>query len=221
MERCQKGSMGIMISQVTNKEFLYEITMNRIFELKTSIERYYANQVSVVPSQGYGAIFSIIKTMSYSSNIFDAVFYNNQQGGDVEMNGWTFSNRINGHYRTYNQMPADSPEFTIMALDPLQHQWQLEVHTNGFFKEAAADFMNTITMISKFPNREIANAYYCIKQNGGDFESSEFMNCLKEIRDYYHSSYEEGTDEFFWDQVKTTYNSVIEEYKESIDALKL
>ena len=191
------------------------------FELETSIGLYYAINRFSLPTEGYAVSFRCISTMSYHSNDFEAVFYDNRQCEDIEMNGWTFCNRINGHYRTYNQMPSDSLEFTIKALDPLQHQWELEIHTNGFFKEAAADFMNTISMISKFPNREIANAYYCIKQNGGDFESSEFMNCLKEIRDYYHSSYEEGTDEFFWDQVKTTYNSVIEEYKESIDALKL
>ena len=191
------------------------------YELKTSIGSYYAIKKDNFPSIGYAAKFSIIRTMSYSYNDFLAIFHYNGHDEDLKMNGWTFSNRISGSYRIYNQMPSDSPEFTIKALDPLQHQWELEFHTKGFFKEAAADFMNTITLISKFPNREIANAFYYIKQHGGDFESSEFINCLKEIRDYYQSSYEEGTDEFFWDQVKTTYNSVIEEYKESIDALKL
>lgn len=191
------------------------------YELKTSIGSYYAINRDYFHSNGYAAKFSIIKTMSYSYNDFQAIFHYNGHDEDIEMNGWTFSNRISGSYRIYNQMPPDSPEFTIKALDPLQHKWQLEIHTNGLFKEAAADFMNAITLISKFHNRDIANAYFYIKQHGDIFEPSEFMNCLKEIKGYYQSFYEEGTDEFFWDQVKSTYNSVIKKIIESIDAMKL
>ncbi len=192
-----------------------------IFELKTSVERYYADQVSFIPSQGYGAKFSIIETNSYNWNRFDALFYKNRQDGDIEMNGWTFSNMISGDYRIYNQMPSDSPEFTIKAIDPQQHRWELKVHTEGFFKEAAADYLNNIDFISKFPNRECAKAYYYVKNKEDSYESTEFLGYLKKLRDYYQSCYQEGENELFWDEIKTTYNKAIEDYKESIDSLKL
>lgn len=191
------------------------------YEIKTSIGSYYAINKDYLPTIGYAAKFCIIRTLSYNYNDFEAIFCYNGDDVDLEMNGWTFSNRISGSYRIYNQIPSDSPEFTIKALDPLQHQWQLEVHTDGFFKEAAADYMNSIALISKFPNRDIADAYYYIKQHGDDFESSEITSRFSVIRDYYQSTYEEGTDEFFWDQIKTTYNKALEKYKLYIDSLRL
>ena len=40
---------------------------------------------------------------------------------------------------------------------------EIKIYTSGFFKEAAADFINNIELISKFPNRDFATVFYKMK----------------------------------------------------------
>ena len=119
----------------------------------------------------------------------------------------------------YKQMSPDSSEFTIKGLDPEQHLLEIRIYSDGFFKEAAADFMNNITMISKFPDRDIATAYYKIKNYNR--EMTDVVPLLQKMKWFYSSNYESNTDELFWDRIRKSIDNTIEAYKKLIDTLKL
>ncbi len=189
------------------------------FRLNSSIGSYYAEETKELCTLGYAARFCSIGTMDFKWNHLEAEFYTDGKMEDIQLNGWTFSYRIEGKHRIYKQMGPDSPEFTIKGLDPEQHLFEIRIYTGGFFKEAAADFINNIMLISKFPDKDIATAYYKLKNYNR--EKTDVIPLLKELEWFYSSNYKSNTDELFWDKIRMSVNKTIEAYKEFIDTLKL
>ena len=195
------------------------------FNFRITIGSYDAVQTEYLSETGYSARFENIQTPDYHQNDFRATFYYDGQTEDIRINGWTFCPYIQGSYRIYNVIPADSPKFVIRALDPQQHQYECEVYTNGFFKEAAEDYLNLIHLLSKFPNREYADSFYKLKmRNNCNFRigTEDLLPLLQSIKEYYGRYHdEENTDELFWGQLKDTYNEAVDDYTESLDSMKI
>lgn len=192
-----------------------------LFKLNSSIGSYFAEETEVLPSSGYAARFSSIATMDFKWNKLEAEFYTDGKLEDIQLNGWTFSYRIEGRHRIYNQMSPDSPEFTIKGIDPEQHLLEIKMYTFGFLKEAAADFINNIMLISKFPDRDTATTYYKLKNWNRESKTVDVLPLLKELKSFYSFNHDSITDEMFWDRIKMSVDKAVEDYKKTIDTLKI
>ena len=190
------------------------------FKLKSSLGSYYAEETVELCKLGYAAEFSSIGTMDFKWNKLEAEFYTDGKIEDIQLNGWTFSHRIEGHHRIYNQIGPDSPEFTIKGVDPNQHILEVKIYTLGFFKEAAADFMNNITLISKFPDRDSAMTFYKLLNWNRGSKTVDVLPLLKEMKSFYSFNHNSITDEMFWDRIKRCVDKVVEDYKKTFDTLK-
>lgn len=206
------------------------------YKLDLSLEKYYAEDAedsNVLVKNGYSAQFKRYGTCDFKWDDFEATFYHDGNKNDIVINGWTFSYRIKGRHRRYPVMDPDSPEFTIECLDPEKHSFRVRIDTFGFFKEAAADFMNSIYFISKFPNKDIASTYYTIKKWNKEITSAydkirylkidnniDIIPLFEEIKTFYEN-HEEGADVRFLEELKETTNNAIECYKKAIDSLRI
>lgn len=194
---------------------------NYLFKLNSSIGSYYAEESEEISSFGYAAKFRSIGTCDFKWNKLEADFYTDGKLEDIQLNGWTFSHHIEGRHRIYKQMGPDSPEFTIKGLDPEQHLLEVKIYSFCFFKEAAADFMNNITLISKFSDRDIAAAYYDIKNWKRGEKSVDILPLLEEIKTFHTWKCNEIPDELFWEKIRKSVDKTIVDYKETIDSLRI
>lgn len=192
-----------------------------LYKLNSSIGSYYAEETEELSPCGYAARFCSIYTGDFRWNKLEADFYTDGKLEDIQMNGWTFSYHIEGHHRIYNQMGPDSPKFIIKGLDPKQHQLEVEIYSFPFFKEAAADFMNNITLISKFPDRDIVTAYYNMKNWNRGAKPIDTLPLLEKIKKFYTLNCREINDELFWDKIRKTVDEIIENYQKTIDTLRI
>jgi hypothetical protein len=190
-------------------------------KLNSSIGSYYAEETEELCTFNYAAEFRRIVTTDFKWDNFEAEFYTHGELEDLKINGWTFSHRIEGRYRIYNQMEPDSPEFTVNGVDPEKHLLEIKIYSSGFFKEAAADFMNNIKLISKFPNRDIATVFYKMKNWDKGSKPIDVLPLLKDMNTFYKSYHEEISDELFWDKIRKTVDKTIEDYKKTIDLLAI
>ena len=195
-----------------------------LFTLQSSLGSFYANESDELSSEGYAAKFSSIGTGDFKWHKLEGIFYTEGQMKDFEINGWTFSYRIEGLHRIYNIADPDSPEFTIKGLDPHQQVFEARVYTFGFFKEACADFMNEIHFYSKFPDRDIAQAFNKLKNrlkgSNIDKEMNNLLPLIQEIRSFY-STHRTNNEAKFYDQIKLELNAAIDDYVKQLNKLKM
>ena len=191
------------------------------FKLNSSIGSYYAEETEELCTFNYAAEFRRIVTTDFKWDKFEADFYTHGKLEDIKIKGWTFSHRIEGIHRIYNQISPDSPEFKIKGLDPERHLLEIKIYTSGFFKEAAADFINNIELISKFPNRDFATVFYKMKNWNKGAKPIEVLPLLKEINTFYKLNHKEISDELFWDKIRKAIDKAIEDYKKTIDLLAI
>ena len=195
-----------------------------LFTLQSTLGSFYTNESDELSTEGYAAKFSSIGTGDFKWNRLEGIFYTEGQMKDFEINGWTFSYRIEGHHRIYNVADPDSPEFIIKGLDPHRQVFEAKVYTFGFFKEACADFMNGIHFYSKFPDRDIAQAFNKLKNRMKGINIEQRMNDLlpliQEIRSFYNT-HKTDNDTQFYDHIKLELNAAIEDYVKQLNKLKL
>jgi hypothetical protein len=94
-------------------------------------------------------------------------------------------------------MNPGAPEFIINGIDPLRQHFQVKIYTWGFLKEAAADYMNSITLYSKFPNRDIAQSYNSLlnwKEEPNNVRMDEILPLVNKLREYYENSVLSNSD---------------------------
>lgn len=197
--------------------------MKYFYNFGKTLGSYYANETEEIEQNGYAAEFHNWATMDFKWNRFEAFFYNNGRVEDIEINGWVFSHKIEGEHRKYPVMNPDSPIYTIKGIDPTGNKLEVEIHTSGFFKAAAADFMNNIFFISKFPDSDSAIAFYKMENWEKNLrEFGKIIDFIKEVKDFYEwQSKDENCDEKFMKQIKTSINNNVEECKRLIESIKI
>ena len=199
--------------------------MASFYRFHCTLGSYGAENAESISRVGYSARFEDIQTNNFQWNRFEAVFYRHGQSADFSINEWKFSPYVSGEYRIYPQIPPDSPEFVIRALDPHQHQFECKVYSNGLFKEAAEDFLNTIHLLCKFPNREYADSFYKLKKrknSNSRIENEDLLPLLQNIKEFYDRYHNaENPDELFWGQLKDTYNEAVGDFIESLDSMRI
>ena len=199
--------------------------MDYFYQINSTIDSYYAIETEELSKEGYSAKFSSIATGDFKWKRMEAYFFNNGKMEDFNINEWVFSYRIEGYHRIYNQMSPDSPEFIINGLDPLRQQFKAKIYTSGFFREAVADFMNNITLYSKFPNRDVAQTFNTLQNwiSGSDRDKNmeELLPIIIKLKDFYKSNYTRNSDGYYWDRIKMLINESIEKYLKNIEDLKI
>lgn len=199
--------------------------MDYYFSLRTSLGSFYAIKTEELSSEGYAAKLSSINTSDFKWNKLEGFFYTEGQLKDFEINGWTFSYRIEGSHRIYNVANPNMPHFIIQGLDPQGQHFKAKVHSFPFLKEASADFMNMIHFYSKFPDRDIAEAFNTLKYRRDAIDVESRMNNLLPLIQKIHSFYKINTtgnhDAKFYDQIKLELNAAIDDYVRHVNKQRL
>ena len=199
--------------------------MDYHYQINSSLGSHYAMETDELCEEGLAAKFSSIATGDFKWKNLEAFFYHDGRLEDFSLNGWLFSYRIEGCHRIYNAIGPDSPEFEICGLDPLRQQFKAYVYTSGFFKEAAADFMNNIALYSKFPNRDVAQAFNTLQfwKRQSEWNSKlDPLPLIKELKNFftiYHAT--DDTDAVFRDKIKLIINDSLNDYIKTIEKLRL
>ena len=198
--------------------------MEYFYKINSTIESYYAIETEELSIEGYSAKFTSINRGDFKWNKMEAFFYTNGQMKDFCMNGWVFSHRIEGRHRIYNVMNPGAPEFIINGIDPLRQHFQAKIYTWGFLKEAVADYMNSISLYSKFPNRDIAQSYNSLlnwNEEPNNEKRGEILPLVNKLREYYKNTDKNNSDALLLDQVKLIVNKSIDDYLNYISELKI